>query len=72
MLRVRATSHLAHILARVSRGDVVEPQQGAMSLPERKKEKKRKVNTESKFHKVVPHPPIKHCGIPAPKTSDYK
>lgn len=32
MLRVRATSHLAHILARVSRGDVVEPQQGAMSL----------------------------------------
>lgn len=39
MLRVRATSHLAHILARVSRGDVVEPQQGAMSLPERKRRK---------------------------------
>lgn len=34
MLRTGATSHLAHILARVSRGDMVESQQGAMSLPE--------------------------------------
>lgn len=34
MLRAGATSHLAHVLARVSRGDMVESQQGAMSLPE--------------------------------------
>lgn len=33
MLRAGATSHLAHVLARVSRGDMVESQQGAMSLP---------------------------------------
>lgn len=34
MLGVGATNHLAHIFARVGRGDVVEPQQGAMGLPE--------------------------------------
>lgn len=32
MLRVGAASHLAHILAGVGRGDMIEPQQGAMSL----------------------------------------
>lgn len=34
MLRAGATSHSTHILARISRGDLVEPQQGAVSLPE--------------------------------------
>lgn len=37
MLRVGAASHLTHILAGVSRGDMIQPQQGAMSLPERKR-----------------------------------
>lgn len=43
MLRVGATSHLAHILAGVSGGDMVEPQQGAMSLPERERRKPSRV-----------------------------
>jgi hypothetical protein len=43
MLRVGATSHLAHVLAGVSRGELVEPQQGAMSLPERKRKKPSRV-----------------------------
>lgn len=43
MLRVGAASHLAHILAGVGRGDMIEPQQGAMSLPERKRRKPSRV-----------------------------
>lgn len=43
VLRVGASSHMAHILARVSRRDIVEPQQGAMSLPERKRKKPSRV-----------------------------
>lgn len=43
MLRAGATSHLAHILARVSRGDMVESQQGAMSLQKRKRRKPSRV-----------------------------
>lgn len=43
MLGVGATNHLAHIFARVGRGDVVEPQQGAMGLPERKRRRPSRV-----------------------------
>lgn len=39
MFRAGAANHLAHILARISGGNMVESQQGAMSLPEEKEKK---------------------------------